>query len=268
MKIAWYTEHMKRSFIIFLILVFCSGCMAPRLDTSSTRKMEKSMNEMRDKLTDEQNDRLDKAMMLIAFDAFEFDNILKMNEINTNNMLSKVKRKLDGKTYNDIIGIAKNVAKKKISELKKQKKETQIAEKGISQVEVKENQLFNKTEVGAFGSTYTNRVLKLTVKNNHSMAFSKIYFNAKTFAKDRDVPYLNDDFVYEIPGGIQPGETQTWELVPNIFGDENWRKDIPGGYLVVKAINAEDANGKKVYDSEWSDSKQKELDELEDLVKD
>ena len=268
MKIVWYTLDMKTKVIALSILVFSCGCMAPRLDTSSTRKMEKSMNEMRDKLTDEQNDRLDKAMMLIAFDALEFDNIFKMNEINSTNMLNKVKRKLNGKTYNEIIGIAKNIAQKKITELKKQKKETQIAEKGIGQVEVKENLLFNKTEVGAFGTTYTNRILKLTVKNNHSMAFSKIYFNAKTFAKDRDVPFLNDDFVYEIPGGIQPGETQTWELVPNIFGDENWRKDIPGGYLIVKAINAEDANGKKIYDSEWSDSKQKELDELEDLVKD
>ena len=256
---------MKLMYVLIPMIVFASGCMAPRLDTSSTRKMEKSMDVMRDKLTDEQNDRLDKAMMLIAFDAFEFDNIFKMNEVNTNNMLNKVKRKLDGKTYHDIISIENSIAMKKIAILKKQKAENI---KGLSEVEVKENLLYNKTEVGAFGTTYTNRVLKLTVKNNSNQSYSKIYFNAKTFSKGRDVPFLNDDFGYEVTGGLGPGETQTWELAPNIFSDEYWSKDIPNGYLVVKAINAEDSNGNKIYDSEWSDLKQKELDDLEEFLKD
>lgn len=264
MLIVWYTLVMKINAIVMLVLIFSCGCMAPRLDTSSTRKMEKSMNDMRDKLSDEQNDKLDKAMMLIAFDALNFDDIFKLTEINTNNMLNKVKRKLDGKTYNDIIEIANGVAKKKIAELNKQKSENL---KGLPEIQVKENLLYNKTGEGFFGSSMTTRILKLTVKNNSKQSFSKIYFNAKTFAKNRDVSFLNDDFVYEITGGLGPGETQTWELVPNSLLNDQWNKDIPGGYLVVKPINAEDAYGKKVYDSEWSDSKQKELDELQDFLK-
>ena len=259
--IVWYTLSMKIQILVSLALLCSYGCMAPRLDTSSTRKMEKSMDVMRDKLSDEQNDKLDKAMMLIAFDTLEIDNIFKLNEVNTNNMLSKVKRKLANKTYWDIINIASRIAENKIKKLEQQKA---IFATGLAQVEVSENSLFNRTD----GSGFPRRILKFTVKNKGDQSYSKIYFNAKTFEKGRDIPFLNESFYYDIPGGLKPNETQTWELAPDTFINDAWNKDIPNGYLVVKATNAEDAQGKKIYDGEWSDSRQKELDELEDFLKD
>ncbi len=37
----------------------------------------------------------------------------------------------------------------------------------------------------------------------------------------RSVPWVDADFNYEIPGGMEPGETQKWDLSPNLF-DSDW----------------------------------------------
>jgi hypothetical protein len=98
------------------------------------------------------------------------------------------------------------------------------------------------------------RILYMMVKNNTGRTLSTIAFNIKTFAPGREIPYLNDDFKYEIPGGIQAGETLEWQLQPNTFLNDEWNRDVPNGIIQIKAISFIDSSGSTVEDP-WNSEK-------------
>ena len=58
-------------------------------------------------------------------------------------------------------------------------------------------------------------MIELTVKNGTSETVSCAYFEGAIASPGRSVPWYKDTSNYEIQGGIEPGETATWELAPN-----------------------------------------------------
>jgi hypothetical protein len=57
----------------------------------------------------------------------------------------------------------------------------------------------------------------LTVQNNTSHSVSRAYFRGKAISDGRQVPWLEEDFNYSVPGGLEPRERATWRLTPNMF---------------------------------------------------
>jgi hypothetical protein len=112
------------------------------------------------------------------------------------------------------------------------------------------------------------RILYMMVKNNTGRTLSTIAFNIKTFAPGREVPYLNDDFKYEIPGGIQAGETLEWQLEPNTFLNDEWNRDVPNGIIQIKAIACVDPSGATIFQDTWSAEKDKLMQTLKEFMKD
>ena len=65
----------------------------------------------------------------------------------------------------------------------------------------------------------TEPTIELTVRNNTGKPIKKLYFHGKLQTPGRTLPWVEDDFNYEPPGGLEPGETQTWKLTPTFFHD-------------------------------------------------
>ena len=65
---------------------------------------------------------------------------------------------------------------------------------------------------------------------------------------------LVNTFKYEIPGGIQAGETLEWQLQPNTFLNDEWNRDVPNGIIQIKAISFIDSSGSTVEDP-WNSEK-------------
>lgn len=64
--------------------------------------------------------------------------------------------------------------------------------------------------------------IHLRARNDNEHAVSCIYFHGVLKSPDRAVPWCDADFSYEVPGGLEAGETQEWELSPNMF-ERDWK---------------------------------------------
>ena len=59
--------------------------------------------------------------------------------------------------------------------------------------------------------------IALTVENRTTHPVRKAFFHGRVVSNGRSVPWIEGDFNYEIPGGIEPGEKKAWRLRPNMF---------------------------------------------------
>lgn len=67
---------------------------------------------------------------------------------------------------------------------------------------------------------FTGRIeptIDLTVENQTGQAISRAYFRGVVASPDREVPWIEERFNYEVPGGVEPGERVRWSLAPNMF---------------------------------------------------
>lgn len=90
------------------------------------------------------------------------------------------------------------------------------------------------------------------------------YFKAKLTSPGRSIPWVEADFNYTIPGGLEPKETATWKLSPNMFSE--WAKapnDRTDLVLVTELVRLNGADGKSLYDSAFSERKQKRVEVLQ-----
>ena len=86
--------------------------------------------------------------------------------------------------------------------------------------------------------------IELHVRNDTGRPISRAYFHAVAVSPGRSIPWVEDDFNYEIPGGLEPRESAAWTLVPNMFGEwSNLPRDRNDIQLRVDVVRLNDANG-------------------------
>jgi len=56
----------------------------------------------------------------------------------------------------------------------------------------------------------------LKVANGTSHAVSRAYFQGRVVSAGRSVPWIEHAFNYQIPGGLEPKESATWQLSPSM----------------------------------------------------
>lgn len=106
-------------------------------------------------------------------------------------------------------------------------------------------------------------MIELAVKNTSDTAVSKVGFHGKLTSPGRSVPWVEEDFSYEISGGIESNEEETWSLRPNMFG--SWSKapenrDDFNLDVTVKSLTF--ADGKEIRASTFTEDESKKLEEL------
>jgi hypothetical protein len=75
------------------------------------------------------------------------------------------------------------------------------------------------------------RIISLTVVNQTASTISRIAFTVRLMATGREVPIVTDQVNYQIPGGLQPDETATWSLQPNMFSEIGRATPAEGNFL-------------------------------------
>lgn len=243
---------------IGLLTIGIINLTKPRIDISSDEKMEESINKLRNSLNDEQLEKFEQAVSFIAFDGLTFSDFMS-----TEKTIRKIKKKFNNKTYDDVVYDAKEIVKKRIVELNKEKSSLNSARKSLESIVVERTTITTDTS-----GLFPRRILYMMVRNNTGRNLSSISFNIKTFAPGREIPYLNDDFKYEIPGGIQGKETLEWQLEPNTLLNEEWNRDIPNGIIVIRATACSDAAGNIIYQDTWTIEKDKLLQSYKEFIKD
>lgn len=259
----------KVTLLLGVIAILLSSC-AKKIDGSSEEAMKSSIEEIKKSLDDEKKQKFEESMKLIMFSGLDFGKL--MQEGGAEEAASDMKSKLDGKTADDIIAEGEKIqaeierkkkeqAKGEVEELYQKMAQAEKDKEMLAKFEVKRSR-FYKREKGTYYVT-EEPIIELTVMNGTDKAVSRAYFTGTLASPNRSVPWIKDDFNYEISGGLEPGEEVTWYLAPNMFSD--WGKvDAPkDAVFTVDVTQLDGPDGEEMYSvNNFGEDEQERLEEL------
>lgn len=242
---------------VFLAAALClSGCGDPKLDGTSEDAMRKSVQKVSESLPADKRAKFEEDLNLLIMGGIDINAVLRGEkpESTMKNLLSE----LNGKTAEQISSTASALR------IERERKEREQALQEIDELNKKEAASSSaKRELAAFSVTksrfylqdekYSYRpkpVIEITVKNGTQSPVSRAYFKGTIASPGRSIPWLVEEFNYEISGGLEPGEQQTWNLLPNQFGV--WGKVDPpkDAVFTVEVVRLDGADKKVLFDSE------------------
>jgi hypothetical protein len=214
--------------ICLFITLAAVACSSPRIDTTSDETMKTSIERVRSSLPEEKRAKFDEAVGIIGMSNIDIAgamaDAMAGKKPNPERMIGDAKAALNGKTADEIIAAADKIiaerkakeraaAMKEIEELLKERDAAKAAEAELAKFEILRARFSQQKN---FIGMKEPRV-ELRVKNGTGKAVSRAHFVGTLSSPGRSVPWLKEDFNYEISGGIEPGEEKTWQLSPNSF---------------------------------------------------
>lgn len=258
-----------------LSILALAGCSVPRVDTSSPQRAQESFKRVRDSLAKEKQAKFDDAVTIIAMSKVlegGFGSMIARGSSGKppEEMAAEALAPLNGKTGEEIITQAEQLvaarkqkereqALKEVQELEQKRANAQAAESQLAKFEVVTSR-FRKVKQNEF--LPPQPIIELAVKNGTGKAIKRAYFVGTLASPGRTVPWMKDDFNYEISGGLEAGESAEWHLSPNMFS--HWgRVEAPSdAVLTVQPVKLEGANNEVLYDAAFSEEDQKRLESL------
>ena len=109
-----------------------------------------------------------------------------------------------------------------------------------------------------------NPFIDLKIQNNCGYSVKKAHFRGILQSPGREIPWLDGTFNYEISGGVEPGETVTWHLALDPYGDWGKVKIQPDAHLELTVTDLDGTDGESLFgDALFDASDEKKLQELE-----
>jgi hypothetical protein len=179
-------------------------------------------------------------------------------------MVENARAIVDGRTAKEIISIAADDRKKaledtiatyrdQVEKAKSALKDIQTETEITTQRQNEQKGLLDKIVITKPRFLYqkdsfmSQPVLSFTIQNKGNIPVKRVFIEGILQTPGRAVPWIKDSFNHEIRGGLEPNETQTLNLAPNMFSD--WGKvpqDAVGGAVLTLTLTAvEDASGKR-----------------------
>lgn len=259
----------KANLYLSIIAILLSSC-AEKIDGSSEDAMKTSIEEIEKSLDDEKKKKFEESMQLIMFHGLDFGKL--MQEGGAEETVSDLKSKLDGKTAADIIEEGDRIraeierkkkehAKEEIEELYEKKVQAEKDREMHAKFEVKRSRFYKRKK----GTYYVTEepIIELTVLNGTDQAISRAYFTGTLASPKRSVPWLKDDFNYNISGGLEPEEEVTWYLAPNMFSDWGTVNAPKDAVLTVEVKQLDGPDGEELYSvNNFGEEEQERLEEL------
>jgi hypothetical protein len=248
--------YIKYIQLTLVLLVGLSSCNKT-IDATDEGSYKESIDAMKNSLDENQEAELEKALATIAFDAIDMSDMLNPN-YDGEKVGMDLMKKLDGKSFDEIVEEGERIeieiekkkkeqAKIEIEELKTSKVKAESDKQNLGKFEVLKSR-FYKRKKGSYYVTY-EPVIEMTVKNGTDQPISRAYFTGTLSSPGRSIPWLKDDFNYEISGGLEPGEEKRWSLAPNMFS--NWGKvKAPKDAIFTVDVNRIDGvDSEPIYDA-------------------
>jgi hypothetical protein len=94
-------------------------------------------------------------------------------------------------------------------------------------------------------------MISFAISNKSEIPVKRAFFHGRVQTPGRAVPWVDDDFNYEFPGGLEPSETKNLNLAPNRYlghwGDVP-KEAVAGAIFAISVLSFEDASGRHVGD--------------------
>lgn len=243
-------------YAMLCIALALAGCGEPKLDGSSEAAMKASAQKVAEKLSPEKRQKFQEAFTLIALQGLDFKAIMK-GEVSSEGAAANSMASLNGKTADEVIAQADAIR------LAREAREKEQALAEIKELEAKLGTAEQaRVQLAKFTVTrsrfslrdreYSYRkepIIQIAVHNGTDQAVSRAYFKGTIATPGRSIPWLVEDFNYQIPGGLEPGESAEWTLAPNSFSE--WGKvEAPAdAVFTVEVERLDGATNDALYDA-------------------
>jgi hypothetical protein len=248
-----------RSFWVCASILFLASCDAldARINTSSPDAYKASIAAIEKNMSAAEKAEFEQALFSLAMGSLvsdsdnPFASLSALASATPEKVMASIGPKINGKTGKDIIRLSLDAqierADTQIATLSKEVKDASAefeAAKGLLGAIKVENAKFYWDTSNQFIDQPT---IALKITNAGQIPLSRVYFHGLLETPGRSIPWVSDTFNYEIAGGLEPNESQSLALEPNMFSD--WgkapkdRKDL---VLTVTLTNFEGADHKQL----------------------
>ena len=250
------------------------------VDGSSEEAFKKSISKMKEGLSDDQREKLSASLVTILMKDMTLEAVMSGAQ-DADSVKEDVRHSLDGKSRDEIVAWATDIekrkeqrhkereaerlkdeiedAKKAVEELQALKVQAESAKEALRAFEVDGAKFYKKKQ--RFGRDQP--VIELSVKNGTGKAVARAYFHGVVKSPGREVPWHEDDFNYQIAGGLETGETARWAREPNMFSDWGRAEVAPDAIFHVEVVRLDGADGKALFDTtEWGPRQEDRLAKL------
>lgn len=254
-----------------ILSILLTGCFKEKtIDASDEKSLKESISAIQDGLSDSKKEDFKEAVQLLVFSELQGQGgIFALAGKNPEDLAGDLYKSLDGKNANDIIKLAEK-KKRKLKEKQLQSIEDEISELNRRKIEAdKTADILAKIEIANpkfyWATEYYSQkpVIDFTITNNTDIAIAKGFFHGTVASPGRTIPWISEEFNYEFKGGLEPKESKSLQLAPNMFSgwavtETRDRDDI---VMTIEVINAENAQGDNIATS-FGDAESKRLETL------
>lgn len=263
--------------VVMIFLIPLSAIGAPKIDATSDETMKKTIDMVRASLPENKREPFNEALKTVMFSQIDMGDLIASGSSGVNLVEGKMKQALHGKTGDEVIALAAQIKKKNQQQMRSQElTELQALEKKRIKVETAKKELakFETLEARYYKKKYEvmgeiiQPIIEMKVKNGTQHAISRAYFIGTLKSPNRSIPWLREDFNYAIDGGIEPGETVTWHLSPNMYSKWGTVQVPEDATISIETIKLDGPNNEELFSSqEFTDRDDKRLLELKKKYK-
>lgn len=258
-----------------IALVALAGCSKPTIDTSTEESTKSSIEKIKNSLSEEEKVKFEESIKIVTLSNIDFSSFFAPGGLNPNAAKEKINQALQGKNADEIIAQAEGIKKKqeekekeqahsKIKELTEKEAQANKAKLELAKFVVSEARFYKELDVLGL----RNPAIELSIENKTTHPISRAYFKGTLATPGRSVPWLEEDFNYEIPGGLEPGEKVKWSLSPNRFSSWGSVDVPPDAVLTVEVVKLDGANKETLFSStDFTETDAKQLSELKKKYK-
>lgn len=264
-----------KSLALLFALVVAAGCASepPTIDASSAAALEQSIQEIRSTLSDADRQAFDAAIQFAdatsalsgrktdsfqAFDGMTADEVVAKAASIINDVSQRMARLEEQRRA------AEEAAERKtLDELEAKVSRNEEMARELAKFEIEPTH-FRQQESSMLGSDYVD-IVSMNVRNGTEHAISYAVLHAVLQTPGRAVPWVQGELRREIPGGLEPGETDMWTI--RAYGGmlEDWgRVKVPDdAELSISVVRLDGPDGKTLFELEpLSEREQQRLAEL------
>jgi hypothetical protein len=242
---------MKRWIGVVALGLALSGCGDPKLDGSSEAAFRQSASEVRASLDSERQEEFNQALLRLTMQDVDLGSLMTQDP---ESMIQGGISKLDGLTAVEVLQQDREQQERQgVEEVASMREELADLESKLEEMGRAEENLERFVVIDSFfrheGQGLERRPLvNIRVRNDTGRSISRVYFAGTVRIPERATPWISDTFNYDIPGGVEPGETTSWVLELN---RNDWATEVPElNYLTLDVLRLDGPHGEVLWEEE------------------
>lgn len=248
---------MRRMLAVGAVAFMLAGCGGPKLDGTSDATMSESLEKVAAELPQDKKLQFAEDLKVIMLNKVA---LTLSGQLDPQKSAESLRADLNGKTVEGVAAMAETLRTEKalqekaeaLAEIKKLQDIQQAAQKAAQEMakfQILKSEFYFTEKNKNVAAPHGQPVVVAKVLNGTPYAVARVGFKGTVASPGRATPWFVGTVELPIPGGIEPGESPTWEVTPSMFSE--WGKlDAPQEALFsLEIIMLAGADGTVLFDA-------------------